>query len=481
MPGRFRFSTRYRALPALFFTEQPPEPVRAPALVLLNRPLAEGLGLDPGWLASPEGVAILAGNALPEGATPLAQAYAGHQFGHFTMLGDGRAILLGEHVAPDGRRVDIQLKGAGRTPYSRMGDGRAALGPMLREYIVSEAMHALGIPTTRSLAVVSTGEPVFRERPLPGAILTRIAASHIRVGTFQFAALEGDPAALQALLAHTIAAHAPEAAEAPNPALALLDSTIRKQADLVARWMGVGFVHGVMNTDNMTLSGETIDYGPCAFLDGYDPAAVFSSIDRAGRYAFGNQPRIAHWNLVRLAEALLPLIDPDRERAVARANETLATFPTRFEGAWLRVHRAKLGLATDRPEDRALVEQLLAILQETGSDFTLAFRALAEGAPWPVADPGAFAGFEQAWSARLAAEGSTPEAARTRASQANPAVIARNHRVEEALAAAEAGDAEPLHRLLAAVSRPFDPPPELQSYRAAPAPHERVRETFCGT
>lgn len=471
----------YRALPPRLFAELPPEPVAAPALVIVNRTLAVELGLDPDWLASPEGVALLAGNAIHEGLTPLAQAYAGHQFGHFTLLGDGRALLLGEIAAPDGRRFDLQLKGSGRTPFSRMGDGRAALGPMLREYIVSEAMHALGIPTTRSLAVVRTGEPVFRERPLPGAILARVAASHIRVGTFQFAALQADPAILKALLAHTIAAHAPEAAGADNPALALLAATMDRQADLVARWMGVGFVHGVMNTDNMALSGETIDYGPCAFLDSYDPAAVFSSIDRGGRYAFGNQPRIAHWNLVRLAEALLPLIDPDRDRAIERANELLATFPARFDAAWLAVHRAKLGLATEQPEDRALVEQLLTALHETGADFTLAFRALAEGAPWPVPDPGAFAAFEAAWAARLAAEGSNPADARARAARANPSVIPRNHRVEEALAAAEAGDLAPLHRLLAALAHPFDPAPEDAPLRQPPRPHERVTQTFCGT
>jgi len=471
----------YRALPPALFAEQLPEPVRAPALVCLNRPLAAELGLDAGWLASAEGVALLAGNARPPGITPLAQAYAGHQFGHFTILGDGRALLLGELAAPDGRRLDLQLKGSGRTPFSRMGDGRAALGPMLREYIVSEAMNALGIPTTRSLAVVSTGEPVFRERPLPGAILARVAASHIRVGTFQFAALQDDPAILAALMAHTIAIHAPEAAEADNPALALLDATMAKQANLVARWMGVGFVHGVMNTDNMALSGETIDYGPCAFLDSYDPAAVFSSIDRGGRYAFGNQPRIAHWNLVRLAEALLPLIDADRARAVERANALLATFPARFETAWLAVHRAKLGLATEQPGDHALVEQLLTALHETGADFTLAFRALADGTPWPVTDPGPFAAFEAAWTARLEAEGTPLAQARARAARTNPAIIARNHRVEEALAAAEAGDLAPLHRLLEALARPFDPAPEDAPLIHPPQPHERVTRTFCGT
>ncbi len=475
----FRFDTSYARLPGVLFARQPPEPVRAPRIVALNAPLAAELGLE----AEALDAGLLAGNRLPEGATPLAMAYAGHQFGHFTMLGDGRAVLLGEHLTPDGRRFDIQLKGSGRTPFSRMGDGRAALGPMLREYLVSEGMHALGIPTTRSLAVVATGEPVVRETPLPGAVLVRVAASHIRVGTFQFAAAKQDRAALEALLAHSIARHAPAAAQAERPALALLEATMAKQARLVARWMGVGFIHGVMNTDNMTLSGETIDYGPCAFMDAFDPAAVFSSIDRQGRYAYMNQPRIAHWNLVRLAEAMLPLIDPDETVAIGLANEAVQRFPALFEAEWLGEFRAKLGLATAGAEDRGLVEMLMKAMADTGADFTLAFRALAEAAPLPVdpRDQPAFAPFMAAWEARLAAEGTDPEAARARMRAANPAIIPRNHQVEQALAAADAGDMAPFERLLAAIRQPFAPEAGDAPYRAPPLPHERVYATFCGT
>ncbi|WP_448581614.1 protein adenylyltransferase SelO [Thermaurantiacus sp.] len=475
----FQFDTSYARLPEALFARVMPTPVRAPRLLVFNHGLAAELGLG----EAADWAALLAGNVLPEGATPLAQAYAGHQFGHFTMLGDGRAVLLGEHVTPDGRRFDIQLKGAGQTPFSRLGDGRAAVGPMLREYLISEAMHALGIPTTRSLAVVATGEPVVREAVLPGAVLTRVASSHIRVGSFQFAAASGDREALQALLDHTIARHAPAAEERERPALALLDATMARQAALVARWMGVGFIHGVMNTDNMTLSGETIDYGPCAFMDTFDPATVFSSIDRHGRYAYGNQPQIAHWNLVRLAEALLPLIDPDPKLAIALANAAVARFPELFEAAWLGVFRAKLGLVAARPEDRALVEMLLTAMRDTGADMTASFRALAEGAEWPVeaADRGAFAGFEAAWVRRVADEGGTVPAARQRMQAANPAIIPRNHRVEQALAAAEAGDMAPFRRLLAAVTRPFAPTPEDSPFRAPPLPHERVQATFCGT
>ncbi|WP_207790813.1 protein adenylyltransferase SelO [Thermaurantiacus tibetensis] len=475
----FRFDTSYARLPEALFARVAPTPVRAPRLVIFNQGLAAELGLG----AAEDWAALLAGNRLPEGATPLAQAYAGHQFGHFTMLGDGRAVLLGEHVAPDGRRVDIQLKGAGRTPFSRMGDGRAALGPMLREYLVSEAMHALGVSTTRSLAVVATGEPVVREEVLPGAVLTRVAASHIRVGTFQFAAAKRDREALAALLAHTIARHAPEAAEAERPALALLEATSRKQAALVARWMGVGFIHGVMNTDNMTLSGETIDYGPCAFMDAFEPMTVFSSIDRQGRYAYANQPVIAHWNLVRLAEALLPLIDPDETAAIDMANAAVQRFPALFEAEWLAQFRAKLGLATAEEGDRALVEMLLSVMRDTGCDMTGGFRALAEGAAWPVdaADQAAFAGFEAAWAARLAREGTALPDARARMLAANPAIIPRNHRVEQALAAAGEGDMGPFERLLAAVTRPYAPRPEDAPFRSPPLPHERVLATFCGT
>ncbi|WP_448586068.1 protein adenylyltransferase SelO [Thermaurantiacus sp.] len=474
-PG-FRFETSYRRLPAAFFTELAPTPVRTPRIVILNRPLAQALGLDPDALSAE----LLAGNRLPAGATPLAQAYAGHQFGHFAVLGDGRAILLGEHLAPDGRRFDIQLKGAGRTPYSRMGDGRAALGPMLREYLVSEAMAALGIPTTRSLAVVATGEPVFREVPLPGAILVRVAASHIRVGTFQYAAASGDAALVAALLAYTLERHP---AEGDKPALALLEAVMARQARLVAQWMAVGFIHGVMNSDNMAISGETIDYGPCAFMDTFAPETVFSSIDRGGRYAYGNQPLMAHWNLVRLAEALLPAIDTDAERAIAEANAAVARFPALFEAAWLDAFRAKLGLKTARPGDRALVEELLTAMRDTGADFTSTFRALAEGRAIPVApgDEAAFLPFLDAWAARLAAEGQTQATARPRLLAANPAIIPRNHRVEQALAAAAEGDLQPFGRLLEAVRRPFAPEPGDAPFLTPPRPEERVQATFCGT
>ncbi len=475
----FRFDTSYARLPEALFARVAPEPVRAPRLLVFNAGLAAELGLG----AADDWAALLSGNALPEGATPLAMAYAGHQFGHFTLLGDGRAVLLGEHVAPDGRRFDIQLKGSGRTPFSRMGDGRAALGPMLREYLVSEAMHALRIPTTRSLAVVATGEPVVRETLLPGAILTRVASSHIRVGSFQFAAAKRDREALAALLDHTLARHAPEAAAAERPALALLEATMVRQSELVARWMGVGFIHGVMNTDNMTLSGETIDYGPCAFMDAFEPMTVFSSIDRQGRYAYTNQPPIAHWNLVRLAEALLPLIDPDESVAIALANAAVQRFPALFETAWLEVFRAKLGLATAEEGDRALAEQLLSAMRDTGCDMTNGFRALAEGEPMPVAaeDLAAFAPFLAAWEARLAREGTPADLARARMRAANPAIIPRNHRVEQALAAAGAGDMAPFEALLTAVTRPFAPRPEDAPLRAPPLPHERVQATFCGT
>ena len=340
----WRLEHSYAGLPALFHREVQPTPVRDPHFVIFNTALADTLGLDVAALDSPSGAAIFGGNVVPEGARPLAQAYAGHQFGHFTALGDGRAILLGEQITPEGRRVDVQLKGAGPTPYSRRGDGRAALGPMLRELVISEAMHALGIPTSRSLAVVSTGEPVYREEPLPGAVLTRVAASHLRVGTFEWAAAHRDDAALRALTDYTAQRHYPETIGSANPALALFDAIVERQARLIARWQLVGFIHGVMNTDNMALSGETLDYGPCAFMDTYDPATVFSSIDVQGRYAYGNQPAIAQWNLARLAEALLPLIDAERARAIELATAAIERFETRFQHHWLAGMRAKLGL-----------------------------------------------------------------------------------------------------------------------------------------
>jgi serine/tyrosine/threonine adenylyltransferase len=475
----FRFDTRYLRLPEALFARVAPEPVPAPEMLVFNDALAEELGLGRPMDWAP----LLSGNELPEGATPIAQAYAGHQFGHFTMLGDGRAVLLGEHVAPDGRRVDVQLKGSGRTPFARRGDGRAVVGPMLREYLVSEAMHAMGIPTTRGLAVVATGAPVLREEIRKGAVLTRVASSHLRVGTFEYAAARGDGEALEALVDHAIELHAPEAARARSPALELLSATLDRQARLVAGWMGIGFIHGVMNTDNMTLSGETIDYGPCAFMDAFDPGTVFSSIDRGGRYAFGNQPTIAHWNLVRLAEALLSRIHADEDAAIAMATEALDGFPDRFEAAWLHVHRAKLGLAREEEGDRALVQELLDAMHRTGADFTNTFRALAEGVVLPAEDSDrpVFDTFLREWESRLGREERSLDEARAAMLRANPAIIPRNHRVEEALERAESGEMGPFHRLLEAVTRPYDPLPEDASYRVPPRPDERVRATFCGT
>jgi uncharacterized protein YdiU (UPF0061 family) len=480
MTAAFPFDNSYARLPDRFFTRQAPAPVRAPKLIALNRPLADHLGLtlpdDEDALAR-----LFAGNDLPDGAAPLAQVYAGHQFGGWSsQLGDGRAILLGEIISPDGARFDIQLKGAGQTPYSRMGDGRAWLGPVLREYIVSEAMAALGIPTTRALAAVETGEIVLRENRRPGAIVTRVASSHIRVGTFQFFAARGDTEALQALLDHTIARHYPKA---HGPA-GLLDAVMDAQAKLIAAWMGVGFIHGVMNTDNMTLSGETIDYGPCAFMDAYHPEMVFSSIDQFGRYAYANQPQIAAWNLAQLATALLPLM-PDRDAAIEAFTEAVNGFAGRFDTEWHAVLRAKLGLATEEEDDIALAFDLLNRMAQGGADFTQTFRALSTDAPEAAASafaaPAAFAPWLETYRARLARE-ARPPAARVAAMQAvNPALIARNHRVEEAIQAALAGNLSPFHRLNAALADPFTDRRSIEDLQTPPAEAERVTETFCGT
>jgi uncharacterized protein YdiU (UPF0061 family) len=492
MPVQIPFDTSYARLPERFFVRMAPQAVSAPRLVKLNLPLCEALGLDPATLASPEGVEILAGNRVAEGAAFIAEAYAGHQFGHFNpQLGDGRAILLGEVVGRDGQRRDLQLKGSGRTPFSRGGDGRAAIGPVLREYIISEAMFALGIPTTRSLAAVLTGDQVFREAALPGAVLTRVAASHIRVGTFQFFAARSDAEAVRLLADHVIARHYPEAAAAEAPYRALLEGVIARQAGLVAQWMLVGFIHGVMNTDNTTVSGETIDYGPCAFMDHYDPSTVFSSIDHAGRYAYGNQPRILQWNLARLAEALLPLLAEDEQKAVDLAQESLTGFVAQFQSAWLDGMRRKLGLATAREEDAALVAGLLGAMQEAGADFTQTFRLLCEAAEDPAADAdlaalfgatGAYAPWAAQWRARLAAEPLAPAARATAMRAVNPAFIPRNHMVEAALAAAtEREDFAPFEELLSVLARPYEDQPQHARYAAPPEPEQRVLQTFCGT
>ena len=480
----WRLEHTYAQLPAVFHAPAAPTPVRAPRLVVLNRSMAESLGLDPDALAGDDGAAWFAGNQLPPGALPIAQAYAGHQFGHFTTLGDGRAILLGEQITPRGERFDIQLKGPGPTPYARRGDGRAALGPMLREYIISEAMHALRIPTTRSLAVGATGELVWRQQGrLPGAVLTRVAASHIRVGTFQWAAIQEDETALRALLDYTVRRHYPELAELQNRAQAMLEAIIERQAALIAQWQLVGFIHGVMNTDNMALSGETIDYGPCAFMDAYDPATVFSSIDTYGRYAYGNQPRIAQWNLARLAESLLPLLHPDEAAAVETATNVLNAFTARFEHHWLAGMRKKLGLFNEEPADRELIDALLKWMHATKSDFTNTFAALASptATDAPAQTDPEYARWHEAWQARLGRQPQSADDSLQLRRAHNAAFIPRNHLVEAALSAAEQGDVSVMHRLLDVQRAPFDHHRDEPDYRQPAPTGGACYKTFCGT
>jgi len=482
----WRFDNSYARLPDTLFSRAAPVPVAQPALAVLNETLAAELGLDPSALQK-GGADIFAGNLVPEGAEPIAQAYAGHQFGHFTNLGDGRAVLLGEQITPQGARFDIQLKGSGQTPYSRRGDGRAALGPMLREYIISEAMHALGIPTTRSLAVATTGEQIAREGMLQGAVLTRVAASHIRVGTFEYANAIGDRAALEALTRHTLERHYPELAGADNPAQVLLGGVLERQAKLIAQWLCVGFVHGVMNTDNMALSGETIDYGPCAFIDTYDPATVFSSIDRGGRYAYGNQPNIAHWNLARLAEALLPLIDADKDKAVSAAENALGEFPARFRTHYTAGLRAKFGLVGEEDGDLELAQEFLDWMRMSLADFTSSFVALTAAAgSGEMTGPlnlggGLPAGWYAKWTERVKRGRTNRSGIVEMMRKANPGVIPRNHRVEEALAAASAGDFSVMHRLLDALRDPCVETPGNSPYRDAPPSGGPPYRTFCGT
>lgn len=469
-----------------------PAPVTDPSLIVLNDGLAAGLGLDVEALRSPDGVAVLAGNAAPAGVTTVAQAYAGHQFGGYSpRLGDGRALLLGELVADGGERSDLHLKGSGRTPFARGGDGRAAVGPMLREYLMGEAMHALGIPTTRALAVVATGESIVREvegrhAHVPGAVLARVASSHLRVGTFQYASATGDRELLRTLADHAIARHVPDATDADNPALALYDHVVGVQAELVAQWMAVGFIHGVMNTDNTTISGETIDYGPCAFMDAYDPATVFSSIDHGGRYAYGNQPAIMTWNLARLAEAMLSLFDDDGDTAIELATGVLETFPERFQAAWSLGMRAKLGLTADAPAGDVLVADLLALMHEQRVDYTSCLRSLSSAARGDAgtaralfADPDAFDAWATRWFAALGDDRMTIADAMDRV---NPIHIPRNHVVEEVLTAASWGDVESFDELLDAVTHPFDEQPGRERF-AQPAPVEQAEtyRTFCGT
>jgi serine/tyrosine/threonine adenylyltransferase len=492
---RFNFENTYAQLPERFYCRLDPMPVAAPRLVKVNVDLAQALGLDPDALASEQGVEILSGNRIAEGSQPLAIAYAGHQFGHFVpQLGDGRANLLGEVIARDGVRYDIQLKGSGPTPFSRGGDGRAALGPVLREYLVSEAMAALGVPTTRALVAVTTGERVLRERVLPGAVLTRIAASHLRVGTFEYFAAQRDTEGIRILADYAIARHYPDAAPAKNPYRALLDAVIARQAKLVAQWMLLGFIHGVMNTDNTSISGETIDYGPCAFMEAYDPATVFSSIDHHGRYAYANQPRVALWNLTRLAEALLPVLvqeEGSEEAALASANEALAAFPGMFEISRLAGMRRKLGLFTERDGDAALVQDLLERMTANRADFTLTFRRLCDAAAGPgcdsgvlalFTDPGAYDSWATPWRARLEKELVSGEERTTAMRKVNPAFIPRNHMVEAALSAAvERQDFQPFEELLDVVTRPYEERQGWERFGIPASPEECVTQTFCGT
>ena len=486
------FDNSYARLPDAFFAPVDPTPVEAPQLIAFNRALAEELGLDADMLER-HGAGYFSGNVALPGSLPLAMAYAGHQFGQFVpRLGDGRAILMGEVIDRAGKRRDIQLKGAGQTPYSRRGDGRAALGPVLREYIISEAMHALGVPTTRALAAVTTGQPVYRDRVLPGAVFTRVAASHIRVGTFQFFAARGETDNIRILADHVIDRHYPDLKGAEKPYLALLDAVAERQASLIARWLGVGFIHGVMNTDNMTISGETIDFGPCAFMDRYDPRTVYSSIDQHGRYAFGNQPGIGQWNIARLAEALLPILDDNEDKALEAANAAVSRFMDRFQDHWKTVIRAKLGLdEEERDSDQDLISDLLVTLYEQKADYTLAFRRLADAAENESADvalgalledPTALDPWLAAWRERLSQDATTPQARAAAMRRVNPAFIPRNHKVEEALKAAiDDGDFSLFAALNDVLSKPYEDQPAFAAYAEPPKPGEEITATFCGT
>ncbi|MBM7613884.1 protein adenylyltransferase SelO [Alkaliphilus hydrothermalis] len=481
---RWNLENSYADLPDIFFSRVNPSPVPSPKLAFFNESLAEYLGLNSQGLQSEQGVSVMAGNRIPEGSKPIAQAYAGHQFGYFNKLGDGRAILLGEQMTPHGERYDIQLKGSGETPYSRRGDGRAVLGPMLREYIISEAMLGLGIPTTRSLAVVTTGESIARQTVEPGAILTRVAASHIRVGTFQYAASYGNVDELQVLADYTIARHYPEIKDKEKPYLSFLNEVIKRQAKLVAKWQLVGFIHGVMNTDNMTISGESIDYGPCAFMDTYDPATVFSSIDTHGRYAYGNQPPIAAWNLSRFSETLLPLLHENEEEAIKLAQEAIHHFSELYNQYWLEGMRAKLGLFDSVEKDKVLIEELFSLMKKYRADYTNTFIGLTfdklEGTD--LFSSTEFSKWHQKWQERRDQQQESKEASHKLMKDNNPAVIPRNHRVEEALeAASKKGDYSVMERLLKVLADPYAHTPEQEEYASLPAPSCGPYRTYCGT
>lgn len=479
----FNFDNSYLQLLSDYYTKLKPEPVRAPRIVFFNQALAKDLGLDFANLDESKLASLFSGNHLAKGANPFAQAYAGHQFGHFTMLGDGRALILGEHITPDSKRFDIQYKGSGKTPYSRRGDGRAALGPMLRECLISEAMYALNIPSTRSLAVVTTGETVYRETPLPGAILTRIAKSHIRVGTFEYGAAKGGKSVVEPLLNYTIWRHFRHCIKADNQALALLETVMERQIDLIVNWMRVGFIHGVMNTDNVAISGETIDYGPCAFMDDYHPETVFSSIDYQGRYAYHNQPHITQWNLTRLAETLLPFLDDDINNAVKIAEDLVNAFPERYQKKWLTMMRAKLGLFEAKEQDKTLIDQLLNWMQQAQADYTNTFRDLSKN-KLPdkcLYQSQEFQDWYQRYQKRLEKNSKTLAKAQDLMRTNNPCLIPRNHQVEKALNAANDGDLKPFDKLLEALKEPYKEDPKFQSYQSPPKENERISQTFCGT
>jgi len=483
MKAGWNFDNSYARLPESLFSRLGPTPVQSPGMIIFNSNLAKSLELEAHYFLSREGIETLAGNNIPEFSEPIAQAYAGHQFGHFTMLGDGRAILLGEHRTSKGERFDIQLKGSGRTPYSRNGDGRAALGPMLREYIISEAMHAMGAPTSRSLAVVSTGEQVFRETTLPGAILTRVASSHIRVGTFQYVSAFGSIEDLKILTNYTLNRHFPQADSESFPALALLHEVIRTQAELVAKWQLIGFIHGVMNTDNMAISGETIDYGPCAFMDVYDPATVFSSIDSSGRYSCGNQPDIAGWNLARFAESLLPVIGPNQEKSIELAQNEISIFGDIFHDNWLNGMRSKLGIFNKEPGDLGLIEELLLLMKRYHLDYTNTFRFLTskqmeESGLFRIDE---FKTWYELWQKRLGRQNESPAETQTLMQASNPVIIPRNHLVEIALEeAVKLGNINELKNFLAVLSDPYNYGVEPDSRYTEPSVNEQYR-TYCGT
>ena len=477
----WHFNHSYTKLPKDFFVEQLPVKVSNPKLILLNEPLLKALGLDKEALSPEAWGNIFSGNELPEKAHPIAEAYAGHQFGHFALLGDGRAVLLGEHINPEGNHFDIQFKGSGQTPYSRRGDGRAALGPMLREFIISEAMNALNISTTRSLAVVTTGESVMRDEVLPGAILTRVAKSHIRVGTFQFASTLNDINKLKALADYTIDRHYPECKAKDNPYLAFLNAVIERQALLISQWMHVGFIHGVMNTDNMSISGETIDYGPCAFMDRYHPETVFSSIDRQGRYAYSNQPPIAQWNLARFAETLIPLIDHNADKSIELASQSVNNFSDQFQTAWLKGMRQKLGLFNEEGSDIELINELLVLMQKNKADYTLTFRHLSSDAILKDAifKDASFKVWYKNWLHCIQKQKESEETSRLKMLKHNPAVIPRNYLVEKALSLAVADqDYKFLNDFTAALLKPYE---DSQVFSEPPIEEDKSYKTFCGT